>query len=249
MIERSGSLATIDVAEGERVIVFGDIHGDLGALVRGLDLRRPRDYLVFLGDYADRGPDGIEVIDRIDTLLDRLPDRVVAIKGNHESYSVDGKPQFTPCTLTDEAARKRGSWEAYYPRFRRFVSRLCIAAIVPGRLLFVHGGVHSELRSVDRLISVSPKLESELMWSDPGDAPGLAPSPRGAGRLFGPDVSSEVCEALGVTRIVRSHEPRKALGGPAVEHEGRVVTTGTTTLYGGSAYALIFDPDMSVVEL
>ena len=249
MVTRSGSLATIKVSPGERIIVFGDIHGDLRTLEKGLAVRRPRDVVVFLGDYADRGPDGVEVIEQVETLLDRLPQSVVALKGNHESYSDSGEPLFSPCTLTHEAEKKRGSWEAYFPHFSRFVDRLSIAAIVPGETLFVHGGIHNSIESAGALEDPSASLESEIMWSDPVPHRGLSSSRRGAGHEFGPDISERVCRNLGVKRIVRSHEPRKAIDGPASEHDGRVITTSSTTVYHGDAFVLVFDPEMSVVDL
>lgn len=70
-----------------RTFIIGDIHGDLDALERVL-IRMPpltaEDTLVFLGDYLDRGPYSREVIQRIRTLHETLPAKIVALRGNHE---------------------------------------------------------------------------------------------------------------------------------------------------------------------
>jgi len=68
----------------QRTIAIGDIHGHLAALnalIELIDLA-PKDTLVFLGDYIDRGPQSAEVIQRIIDLSKRY--NVVAIRGNHE---------------------------------------------------------------------------------------------------------------------------------------------------------------------
>ncbi|MGZ8999040.1 MAG: metallophosphoesterase [Allosphingosinicella sp.] len=76
-----------------RAYAIGDIHGRLDLLTDLLDqierdnAARPtaRTYLIFLGDFVDRGPDSRGVIER---LLSHPPDfaRPVFIKGNHEEF-------------------------------------------------------------------------------------------------------------------------------------------------------------------
>jgi serine/threonine protein phosphatase 1 len=87
-----------------RTFAFGDIHGDLSALLRLLE-RLPTlsadDTLVFLGDYLDRGPDSAGVVELLARDLPRRgPARVVCLLGNHEDAWLrvlreDGWPAFT----------------------------------------------------------------------------------------------------------------------------------------------------------
>ena len=67
-----------------RRFVIGDIHGCAKALRTLIEFiePEPRDELIFLGDYVDRGPDSRGVIDQIIELQDRC--RVIALRGNHE---------------------------------------------------------------------------------------------------------------------------------------------------------------------
>lgn len=244
MYEKKGKLAFIsDPAKGgpERIVVFGDIHGDLKSLRAGLEDSGDNDLFVFLGDYADRGRYGVEVIEGISKLMDTFPCRVIALMGNHEQYTREGNPVFSPCSLMEEVHKKKGSWKSYWPFFSEFVSRLFLSAILPGFALFTHGGIPASLSSTEELIS--PKdIANDLLWSDPGAKPGAGANPRGLGTLFGPDISEEVLSSLGVPSLIRSHEPRKAASGPAVEHGGRVITTSTTRVYGGNPFVLSLDP-------
>ena len=43
-------------------------------------------------------------------------------------------------------------------------------------------------------------------------------------------------------KIIRSHEPRKARNGPFFEHENRIVTVNSTSLYGGIPFVLNLNP-------
>lgn len=45
----------------------------------------------------------------------------------------------------------------------------------------------------------------DLLWSDPGDVEGWGPSSRGAGFIFGKDVSEEFTHNNGLTQIIRAH--------------------------------------------
>ena len=67
-----------------RHFVIGDIHGcltSLKTLVESLDLT-PKDTIITLGDYIDRGPDTKGVIDYLLELREKY--RVINLKGNHE---------------------------------------------------------------------------------------------------------------------------------------------------------------------
>ena len=169
-------------------------------------------------------------------------EKVIALKGNHEEYTESGQPTFSPCNLIEEAHRKRGSWQTYYQReYRPFLSRLYLAAILPGEILFVHGGVSNKINSVLDLRRPTKEVEKDLLWSDPFNGFGERQSRRGAGVEFGEDVTKKICSRVGVKKIIRSHEPRKAFEGPYYEHGGRVVTVSSTSVYGGTPFILDID--------
>ena len=74
---------------GHNVWAVGDVHGfyqTMMELCNQMDLREG-DWVVFLGDLVDRGPNAFGVVHHVMTA-----DRVVSVKGNHEDMMVQ---QFT----------------------------------------------------------------------------------------------------------------------------------------------------------
>ncbi len=228
------------LAETNQIIVIGDIHGDYESFKKARNLFNPtQDYIIFLGDYADRGEKGIEVIESLKRLIKKFPMRVIALKGNHEDYTQRGKPEFKPCSLIYEANRKRGGWTKFFmDEFRSFAFNLYLAVVIPEKVLFVHGGVSRRVGSIEDLKYPSRLIEKDILWSDPYDGEGEYTNMRGVGVIFGKDVSKEICDKIGVKRIVRSHQPRKASKEPCMEHDGRVITISSTRVYGDRAFAL-----------
>jgi predicted phosphodiesterase len=239
--QSKGKLAIIQPEKIKRIIVAGDLHGDFSSLRKIIKIFNPNeDLIIFLGDYADRGEKGVEVIEEIKNLMKEHSKKVIALKGNHEDYFDYGEPKFSPCTLIQEVERKIGSWNLYFKNFKKdFLDKLYIAAEIQNYALFVHAGVSRKVKSEKDLINPSKDVEEDLIWSDPFDEEGEYPNPRGAGILYGKDVSKEVCERLNVKFIIRSHEPMKALSNPFVEHDGRVITISSTSVYGGRPFVLI----------
>ncbi len=213
------------------VYVAGDLHGDYESFKNVLDRYASAEnssLLLFLGDYADRGYFGMEIIMGLNKLL-AARDDIVALKGNHEIY-LKGRPVFSPCDLIYEAETKYSSWEKFYQEIMMdFLAKLHIAAII-NNVLFVHAGIFLGIKTAKDL--TKKKNEKNLLWSDPSPLPGEHPSMRGAGITFGEDVTTEVLSSLGLKILIRSHDPAKAANGPCIEHGGKVITTNSCMSYG-----------------
>ena len=84
----------------QRIFAVGDIHGcseKLYALMDKIPLNQEQDQLLFIGDYIDRGPGSIEVLDYLIDLKKHLPG-IIFLKGNHEDMLqnyLDGNDRFT----------------------------------------------------------------------------------------------------------------------------------------------------------
>jgi protein phosphatase len=219
--------------EGEATIV-GDLHGDLESLTQILKSsdfldkvqRRKQSLLVFLGDYGDRGVYSPEVYYIVLKLKETFPENVVLMRGNHEGPDdLIASPHDLPDFLQ---SRFGGDWSTAYLKLKELFNRLYNAVIIRERCVMLHGGVPSQAKSLDDLAYAHLKhprerhLE-EILWSDPEEGiKGTYPSPRGAGKLFGPDITTRFLEMLNVNVLIRGHEP--ADEGFKINHNGRILT-------------------------
>jgi len=227
----------------KHVYVAGDLHGDYKSYRKIIDIYKKKpvkdSLLLFLGDYADRGSNGLEIIMELNKLLDSRKN-IIALKGNHEMYK-NGEPTFFPCDLRYEAEAKYGSWKKFYQDIMMdFIAKLHIAAVV-NNILFIHAGIYLGIKSLKDL--EEEENEVNLLWSDPSSLSGEHPNLRGAGITFGEDITTKVLSTLGLEMIVRSHEPHKAAYEPCVEHSGKVITINSCDSYGKAWKPFILEID------
>lgn len=169
----------------------------------------------------------------------RYPDRIVLVRGNHESRQITQVYGFY-----EECQQKYGNasvWKACCQVF----DFLVLAAIVDGTVLCVHGGLSPEIRTIDQIRVVARAQEiphegafCDLVWSDPEDIETWAISPRGAGWLFGHKVATEFNHVNGLKTIARAHQlvnegykvsgrlirPPRRLGDPKTKNAKRKLT-------------------------
>ncbi|MEM5814942.1 MAG: metallophosphoesterase family protein [Candidatus Aenigmatarchaeota archaeon] len=238
MIKKGEKLILIN--KWNRFIVVGDLHGDYESYLKTKNFLEKKFSLIYLGDYADRGDFGVEIIEDLIETTRKYPMKVIALKGNHESYSESGEPNFYPSDLIDEVNFKKGNWKNYFKEILKpFFDNLPICALHENfKLFFVHGGISSKIKSLEDLKKPSKRIEEDLLWSDPIEKEGEFKNPRGAGVLFGKNITSNFCSISKIEKIIRSHEPRKALYSPNFEQDGKLITISSTRVYGGRPHIL-----------
>jgi len=224
----------VRVKPSGNAVILGDIHGDLESLVQVLSESRflekaEKDEevnLIFLGDYGDRGERSAEVYYIVLRLKESFPDRVVLMRGNHEGpEDLLAYPHDLPLQLRQRFGE---DWLKAYRKLRKLFDCLYNAVQVEERYLMIHGGIPSHTRSIEDLAYAHLKhpretLLEEMLWSDPMEGiRGTYSSPRGAGRLFGEDVTRRLLEELKVKILIRGHEPCK--DGYKINHGGKVLT-------------------------
>ncbi len=228
----SGKLIKLEPI-GEALIV-GDLHGDLESLV---DIIKGSNFLekmtenqdaiaIFLGDYGDRGAYSAEIYYTVLKLKLLFPEQIILMRGNHEGpEDLLASPHDLPVQFK---AKFDENWTDAYAKIRELFANLYNAVHVEERYLIVHGGLSPKLSTVEDLAYAHvthPKQRflEDILWSDPDDVvKNVYPSPRGAGKLFGKNITDNVLKKLNVKILIRGHEPSQE--GFKIDHGGKVLT-------------------------
>jgi hypothetical protein len=202
----------VRLPDAPEATVFGDTHGDwrtTRAIVEGLRARPPGSVLVGLGDYIDRVPpdcpDG-SVANALYLLglVASAPDRVVLLKGNHETA------RWVPVLPSDLAAEVDDLWGGEVDRYARIVGLLergPWAAVSENGLYLAHAGFPLH-RTPGRpwfepLEDPTEETVLDQVWRDA--APSRAE--RGAGPPFTEGDLARFLADAGASVFLRGHDP------------------------------------------
>ncbi|KAL7712945.1 Serine/threonine-protein phosphatase [Entamoeba marina] len=192
------------------VTICGDIHGQFPDLLELFRVggRVPETNYVFLGDFVDRGVNGVEVFMLLVALKVKYPKRVTLLRGNHETRQISQTYGFY-----DECLKKFGNADIWKLCSELF-DYLSLAAVVDNRILCVHGGISPDVKTIDDITQIKREREAphegamcDLLWSDPEmEVDVWRPSNRGAGYLFGEKAILEFNERNKIDFVARAHQ-------------------------------------------
>ncbi|KAL2915985.1 Palmitoyl-protein thioesterase 1 [Polyrhizophydium stewartii] len=226
LLEKLPPIVDVTIPEDAKITVCGDIHGQFYDLLNIFELNglpSPTNMYLWNGDFVDRGSFSVECILTLFSFKLLYPNAVYLSRGNHETddmnrtYGFEGEVKAKYSNLT-------------FRLFSEIFNALPIGNIIQSKILVVHGGLFSrddvtidDLRKIDRFRQPGGDgLMFELLWSDPQPQFGRAPSKRGAGVQFGPDVTEKFLELNNLDLLIRSHEVKA--GGYEVAHGGKCIT-------------------------
>ncbi len=229
------SPAPVPASDGPSPLyVVGDVHGyldELRAALRTAELIDAEDRwaggsarLWFLGDFTDRGPDGIGVIDlvmRLSAEAAAAGGYCKALMGNHELLLI-GARRFgdTPVNSRAGTASFQAAWllnggqrtdmERLEDHHLQWMSRLDAMAVADDHLL-LHSDATCYLEYGDTVAEVNDAVTQALQRSDADETWDLfrhftkrfAFREEGAGTL----AARELLDAFGGSRIVHGHSP------------------------------------------
>ena len=152
-----------------RTLAFGDIHGATANLDALLAAVAPTadDWLIFLGDYVDRGPDSNGVIDRLIAL--KASHRCVFLRGNHELMMLQARGDAgmrkmwlsvggVQCLASyAPTPGKSGRFEDVPPSHWQFLEKDCVDWLETETHLFAHAGV-------DPALPMREQTETAVFW-------------------------------------------------------------------------------------
>jgi serine/threonine-protein phosphatase PP1 catalytic subunit len=192
------------------VVVCGDIHGQFHDLLRVFDTagRPPHAKFLFLGDYIDRGYQGVDCVCLLFAYKLRFPESVFLLRGNHECNYINRMYGFyEECSGFYPSTK---AWTTFCETFQC----LPIAATINDKIFCVHGGISPHLESLDDIREIQRPLEipeqgllCDLMWSDP--EPSIetwAENTRGTSFLFGARQVDDFLAKFGFDLICRAHQ-------------------------------------------
>lgn len=145
-------------------------------------------------------------------------------RGNHETIAMNAMYGFE-----GECEKKYN--KTIFKLFTEMFNFIPIAYIIGKSVFVCHGGLFKEKNvlisdlqtKIDR--NNQPNVNdvfSDCLWSDPQDKNGLAPSKRGGGTMFGPDITKKFLADNGLDLLIRSHEVQEE--GYKVAHDGKCIT-------------------------
>jgi serine/threonine-protein phosphatase 5 len=138
----------------------------------------------------------------------------------------------------EKEARTRLGADMFVP-FSRAFEYLPVGHVLGGRVLVVHGGLfRDQTVTVASLQAMSRFGQppdhgamNDILWSDPMNGAGFAPSPRGVTVMFGGDVTERFLRENGLQLLIRSHQ--LAQEGYLVQHGGKCITVFSAPNYIG----------------
>ena len=202
----------IDLEAG-RILFVGDTHGDFDSTISIVNrfFENNYDYLVFLGDYVDRGYDQTGNVNYIFALKVLFPDKVFLLRGNHETPLANMYYGFVSEVYTKYSPK-------LYQEYCRVFSQLPYIVVIDEKVIGLHGGIPNPVLSLKNLrknlrkglVNVDERspLEFQLLWNDPEEhIQDFSPSFRGYGiYLFGKRAFDKFMEESGLKFMIRAHE-------------------------------------------
>ncbi|CAE7531449.1 BSU1 [Symbiodinium sp. CCMP2592] len=184
----------------------------------------PKIQYIFMGDYVDRGERSVEIVLLLFAYKALCPSGIILLQGNHEEartneyYGFNKEVEYK-LDRQNSLPGHYGHRSMYAPKsalwgqFNTLFSKLPFVAVAKGMFMATHGGISPKFvracsnQRGDFNRCLSYDVGSEMVWSDPHEGDGWAPSPRGAGIYrFGVDVALQFLYSNGLKRLLRGHE-------------------------------------------
>ena len=189
--------------------ICGDVHGQYSDLLRLFEYGGfpPEANYLFLGDYVDRGKQGLEVICLLLAYKVKYPENFFLLRGNHECNSISRIYGFY-----DECKRRYNIklWRVFCDVF----NCLPFAAIVDEKIFCIHGGPSPELKDLQQIVQIKRPTDipdmgmlCDFLWSDPdADLQGWGENDRGVSYTYGTDVVADFLAKFDFDLVVRAHQ-------------------------------------------
>jgi len=221
----------IEIKKAKKVIFVGDTHGDLEASQKVIkDYLKPKNKIVFLGDYVDRGPFSKENLDFLLKIKKENPEQIFLLQGNHEGYKFF---KFSPAEF----------WESLnsedFQKYSQIVEKFPLAVVVKD-IIALHG-VLPDLKNLEDFEKIENGDENwfRICWGDfydmAGENLGIDIS---TGRpRFGRDYFFKLMKRFKKKVLIKSHQPDS----PSFMFDDKCLTIFTSSAYSRERTIAVFD--------
>ena len=183
------------------LIIIGDLHGERDSLKEILEITSDEgdSLFLFLGDYVDRGPDCMGLLEDIINFQINNGERVILLRGNHEDWDMNIRYSFA-----SELIAK--GYEGVIEDILSWYESLPLIALFDD-VVALHGGVPkpipSNINDLSRIRATDP-LGMQILWNDPLDE---GYWPRGGGaKSFNAEDLETFLKITGAKLLVRGHQ-------------------------------------------
>ncbi len=210
----------VKLPEKGKLVIVGDTHGDFDTtriIVKNF-LDKRNCYLLFLGDYVDRGEKSKENIDFLLSLKEKH-DNLILLAGNHEMFPV---VECSPSEFWESL--NKNEFNFYKEKFME----LPLCAYGKG-FIALHGALPDveKLEDIEK-IEIGDNEWFKIMWGDFKDKEGENLGNFLGRPKFGKDYFFKIMDKLKLNVLIRSHDPYA----PERMFENRCLTIFTSIAYG-----------------
>jgi diadenosine tetraphosphatase ApaH/serine/threonine PP2A family protein phosphatase len=210
----------VTIETNSPVILNGDIHGSISSLlfpffVNGAFMNDTK--YVFLGDYLDRGPCGLECITFLITLKFLFPNNMFLLRGNHEDQSV----YMIYGTYSEICKKFRDNIVLSIVMLNKIINYMSYYGIIQNKIFICHGMpcehiLFDDLKNINSLpVDKVKTITDILIWSDPQEVSldkydvveySSFPNIRGIGYTVPWEVTKKFLSDNNFDLIVRAHQ-------------------------------------------
>lgn len=231
-----------------KLVIVGDIHGDMITLKRILEKRYCQNNMyVFLGDYVDKRLRGVEVMLTLMLMRIRSPTTFIMLRGNHEDAFIN--KQHDIFGFHSDCVSYYGSNGNFvFDSITSCYDYLPIVCTI-NNLYFTHGGIPVDLDKLDQILNGNVPIDCfyddvvfQTLWSDPdilyegSDYMNTDYKDNfrgGSSKLFGKKAVDRFLNKTKYKCIIRGHQFNK--DEPVfTTPDNKVITVFSTTNYNGS---------------
>jgi serine/threonine-protein phosphatase PP1 catalytic subunit len=208
-----------------QITIIGDIHGDLDAMFFQLFMAggfEDNHKFLFLGDYLDRGANGIECLYLLFLLRYLFPSQIYFLRGNHEDLQVclvgGTMKEISKKIIEERNIKEKHDSIFYLKQIENLFVLLPFAANI-GNIIFACHGCPNEHTPYDLISKINKDsvrdipykinhIVSNLIWSDPTDQNSNDSSSnlRGEGYYVPQNITEKFLKTNNFSLIIRAHQ-------------------------------------------